>query len=318
MPKMNSFPGGFAAGLTVRGMPLSVSHPGNVYWVSNDSAAMPAGGRTGSNGNKGTFDAPFATIDYAIGRCQANRGDIIMVKPGHVEAVAAAAGIVFDVAGVAVIGLGTGSDRPKISFTTATTADVDITAANVTIVNINFEANFADVAAAIDISGVAGVSFVNCYFTEGATDLNYVNVVDVATGASDMSFENCKFIMGDASNDSAILGVALDGLYISDSYFAANVAQTAAVALIKTSGNATNVVIKDSHFRSNIDGALFLGFGGAANGGLVSNCYFSSIDVAGAVTAGFDFTGGHMFECYVAGEPDTYGIIGGGTAYANA
>lgn len=317
MPQINNFPGGFAAGLTIRGMPVAVTHPGKVFWVSN-ATTLSDRQIGGSNSNKGTFDAPFSTIDYAVGQCVANRGDIIMVKPGHVETISAAAGLVMDVAGVAVVGLGTGSNRPKISFTTATTADIDITAANVSFVNINFQANFADVAAAIDVSGVAGLSFTNCYFTEGATDLNFVDVIDLATGVSDMHITNCKFIGNDTANDSFITGVALDGLYISDSYFQCMTAQAAVVGLIETSGNATNVVIKDCHFGSAVDGALFLDFNGAANSGLVSNCYFSSLDTAGAVTAGFDFTGGHMFECYVAGEADSFGLVGGGTVYNNA
>jgi hypothetical protein len=315
---MSSFPGGFKDGVLIRGIPLSVTHPGKVFWVGNASAAALPGHKSASDGNPGTFNAPFSTIDYAIGQCTASRGDIIMVKPGHTEAITAAAGVVADIAGVAIVGLGTGSLRPKITFGTAAGADMDITAANCSFVNLNFQATFADITAAIDISGVAGLSFANCYFTESAADLNFVDVIDVATGASDMSFENCKFITSDAANDSHITGVAIDGLYISNCYFAANTAQTAVVGLIETSGNATNVVIKDSHFRSNVDGALFLDFNGTANSGLVSNCYFSSIDTAGAVTAGFDFTGGHMFECYVAGEDDSFGLIGGGTVYNNA
>ena len=314
---MSNFPNGFSNGVTIRGLPLQTLHPGKVFWVNN-TTVLPSGGIGGANGNDGSYLRPFSTIDYAVGRCTANRGDIIMVMPGHSENVTAAAGMVFDVAGVAVVGLGSGSKRPKINFTTAATADIDITAANVSFYNIEFVQNFADVTAPIDVAAVAGLTFSHCYFTEAGNDLNAVDVIDLATGVSDMHIDNCKFIAGDAANDAFISGVALSGLYISDSYFACNVAQTAAHGLIVTSGNATNVVIKDCHFRSNIDGAIFIDCDGTANGGLISNCYFSSIDVAGAVTTGFDFTGGHMFECYVAGEPDTYGIIGGGAVYDNA
>ncbi len=314
---MANYNGGFTDGISIRGIPLNVLHPGKVFWVSNSTVQLP-NQKQGSDSNKGTFNEPFATIDYAIGQCTANRGDIICVKPGHAESVAAAAGMVFDVAGIALVGFGSGSLRPKISFTTATTADIDITAANISFYNIEFQQNFADVAAPIDVSGVAGLTFDSCYFTEAGTDLNGVDIIDLATGVTDMHVINCKFIGGDAANDAFISGVALSGLYISDCYFACNVAQTAAHGLIVTSGNATNVVIKNSHFRSNVDGAIFIDCDGTANSGLISNCYFSSIDVAGAVTTGFDFTGGHMFECYVAGEDDTYGIIGGGAAYNNA
>ena len=314
---MSNYSGGFTDGVLVRGIPLTLSHPGKVFWVSNSTVMLP-GQKSGSDGNDGTFNAPFATLDYAIGKCTASRGDIIMIKPGHAENVTAAAGIVVDVAGVAIVGLGTGSLRPRFTFTTADTADIDITAANCSFVNLEFRANFLDVAAGLDISGVAGLSFQDCYFTEAASNLNYIDVIDLATGVSDISFVNCKWIGGDAQNDAMIRGVAVDGFYMSNCYMASNIAQAAAVGLITTSGNATNVVIKDSHFRSNVDGALFIDCNGAANSGLISNCYFSSIDTAGATTAGFDFTGGHVFECYVAGEADTFGLVGGGTVYNDA
>ena len=313
---MSNYSGGFADGVIIRGIPLTLAHPGKVFWVSNSTALLP-GQRTGSDGNDGTFNAPFATLDYAIGRCTADRGDIIMIKPGHLENVAAAAGIVVDVAGIAIVGLGTGTLRPRFTFTTADTADIDITAANCSFVNLEFRANFLDVAAGLDVSGVAGLSFVNCYFTETASNLNYIDVIDLATGVSDISFVGCKWIGGDAQNDAFIRGVAADGFYMSDCYMASNIAQAAAVGLITTSGNFTNVVIKDSHFRSNIDGALFLDFNGTANGGLISNCYLSSIDGADAVTVGIDFTGGHAFEVYVAGEADAFGLVGGGAAVYN-
>jgi hypothetical protein len=315
---MSNYPGGFADGVMIRGIPLTMAHPGKVFWVGNASAAALPGQKAHSNGNKGTFDAPYSTIAYALTQCTASRGDIIMVKPGHSEEVTAAAGIVFSVAGVAIVGLGTGTLRPKIRFTTADTADVDITASNITFVNINFVAAFADVAAAIDVSAVAGLTFKDCYFTEEEANENYVVVIDIATGASDLTFEGCKFLGNDVANDNFINAVALDGLYMRDCFISVKAVQTAAAALIASSGNMVNVDIRDCNFTSFVDGALFIVSGGTANRGVISNCYFSSNDAAGAVTTGFDFTGGHMFECYVAGEPDTYGIIGGGSAYANA
>lgn len=77
-----------------------------------------------------------ATIDAAIGYTTASRGDVIFVAPGHTETVTAAAGIALDVAGVSVIGLGSGNTRPKITFSTATTASFDITADNCKVKNI--------------------------------------------------------------------------------------------------------------------------------------------------------------------------------------
>ena len=315
---MSNYPNGFLGGVTMRGLPILQTHPGEVFWVSNATTLLK-GQRGGSNGNKGDFNGPFATIDYAIGRCTAGRGDIIMVKPGHAESLSAAAAIVADIAGIAIIGLGSGANVPTLTWDTATTATMTVTAANITFNNIKFVNNFADVATMFSVSGAGdGLTFENCVFTDTSTVLNAVDFITFATGADDFSMVNCRMIGKSASNDSFITGVAHDRIYISGCQFQMDVAQTSVVGLIETSGNATNVWIKDSLFRSNVDGALFLDFNGTANSGGITNCYFSSLDVAGATTAGFDFTGGHIFECYVAGEADTFGLVGGGTVYNDA
>lgn len=315
---MSNYPGGFADGVMIRGIPLTMAHPGKVFWVGNAAASALPGQKTASDGNQGTFNDPFSTLDYAIGKCTASRGDIIFLKPGHSENITAAAGIVADIAGVAIVGLGTGSLRPRLRFATAATADLDVTAANVSFVNIEFNANVADVAAAIDISGVAGITFESCYFTDTSSVLNFVNVIDVATGATDFTVNNCKFLGKSASNDSFILGVDFEGFTLTNNYIAASIAQTAVVGLVKTSGNITGAMIVDNYFVSFVDGAMFIDSDGTVNSGVIARCYFSSADLAGAVTDGFDFTGGHMFECYVAGEADSYGLVGGGTVYNNA
>jgi hypothetical protein len=88
-------------------VPLQQAQPGKVFWVSN-ATTLQVGEKGGSDGNKGTFNAPFGTIDYAIGQCTAGRGDVIFVKPGHAETISAAGSIACDVAGVAIVGLGSG------------------------------------------------------------------------------------------------------------------------------------------------------------------------------------------------------------------
>lgn len=82
-------------------------------------------------------DVPFVTLDYAIGQCTANNGDIIYLMPGHAETLTAAGGVTCDIAGIKIIGLGEGSDRPTLTFSsTDNTASVLITAASTTIKNI--------------------------------------------------------------------------------------------------------------------------------------------------------------------------------------
>ena len=100
---LSNYPKGFPNGVALRGVPVALPHPGKVFWVSST---------VGLNGNKGTYENPFQTIDFAVGRCRANKGDIIFVMPGHVETVTAAAGLDLDVAGITLVGLGNGNLRP--------------------------------------------------------------------------------------------------------------------------------------------------------------------------------------------------------------
>ena len=149
---MNSnYPNGFTHGVTIRGLPLTMSYPGQVYWVDGSSTTPVKGAVGGQDGGPGTFNRPFATIDYAIGQCVASRGDIIMVKPGHSETISTAGGITMDVAGVAIIGMGLGSLRPTIDFTD-TASTFLMSAANCLIHNLLFTGGIDAVVSPIVVS----------------------------------------------------------------------------------------------------------------------------------------------------------------------
>lgn len=120
---------------------------GSVLFVSSTNANAK-----NDPGNGERPETPFASIDYAVGRCTANKGDVIVVAPGHVETVSAAAGLALDVAGITVLGLGSGASRPTINIGTATSATVTISAANVTLRNLLFVTTLDAVVTAIAIS----------------------------------------------------------------------------------------------------------------------------------------------------------------------
>lgn len=185
MPTSN-FPNGFAQGVTIRGVPLAQTHPGRVFWVYNGTALMP-GQRGGSNGNKGTHEAPFSTLDYAVSQCVANRGDIVFCKPGHAETISTATALALDVAGVAVIGLGQGSNRPTFNLT-ATTSTISMSAANCTFWNCLVTGGIDAIVAAITVSAADCVLQLNyrdvtgqctdCVLTTAAADRLYIDVND--------------------------------------------------------------------------------------------------------------------------------------------
>lgn len=162
---------------------------GNVYYVDSNAAGK---GDTAGYGQEP--DKPFATIDFAIGQCTANQGDVILVLPGHAETATA---ITCDVAGVTIVGLGEGTVRP--SLTGDAVADViTATADNVRIENIRFVTPSAAVTALINVAA-ANARVKRCRFELGA------NVVDAVTITADGElpiFEDNEVIVAADGPDS--------------------------------------------------------------------------------------------------------------------
>jgi len=160
---------------------------GNIWWVDSGSAVAVDAAGAGMNPEK-----PFATIDYAIGQCEENNGDIIYVVEGHTETVIAAGGITCDKAGISIIGLGVGSDRPTITFTTADTGDIEIDSANVRIKNMIFVGGFESLAAMIDVDA-AYFTIEDCdfYVNEADHDVHITIITDA--NANDITVKNCSF-----------------------------------------------------------------------------------------------------------------------------
>lgn len=107
-------------------------HPGNVFFV--DSGNTDRGGDTAGFGKDP--DNPFLTTDFAIGQTTANQGDVIYLMPGHTDSLVAAGTITADVAGISVIGLGEGADRPTLTFSALTSASFLISAASFKLKNV--------------------------------------------------------------------------------------------------------------------------------------------------------------------------------------
>ena len=143
----SDYPHGFAHGVNIQNIPIEISigDLANVYWVDSTVGNDVT--------NTGTRRRPFGTIDYAIGRCTADHGDIIYVAPKHSETVIAAGGVTADVAGITIIFLGEGSDRGTITFSTAVSASMVISAANVTVINPRFVSGIDALTGPISVTG---------------------------------------------------------------------------------------------------------------------------------------------------------------------
>lgn len=177
---MSNFPGGFAHGVNIRGLPILNTYAGKVFWVNGGTALLP-GQKGGSNGNKGTFDAPFATLDFAFSKCTANRGDTILVKPNHSETITGAAGIAHDVAGVSVVGLGHGSQRPTFLMDGGTAVTYKITANDAFVSNLVFNSGHADVVTCIDVQIATDAWIDGCEFGDNTTAENFLTCIKSGT-----------------------------------------------------------------------------------------------------------------------------------------
>jgi hypothetical protein len=196
---------------------------------------------TGAGANDGlSADFPLATFDQAVNKCTNNAGDVIIGLPGHAESIVAAGGLDLDVIGVTVIGYGSGSNRPTITFTTATTADMDIDAANVTIVNLLFVAGIDALVAPIDVNA-ADFKMLNCETRDVAGSYQTVDFI--------LTDDNCdRFVIsgwkhtGDsaAGAETAISVIGGDDWVIEDFWIYGNFS-VAAIENVTTAGNRVRI-----------------------------------------------------------------------------
>ena len=226
------FPNGFAHGVSIKGVPILSMNPNKVFWVSSV---------TGSNGNDGTNGRPWATLDYAIGLCTANKGDIIMVMPNHAETITGAGGITQDVAGVSVIGLGIGNQRPRFLMDGGTTVSYVISAADSYVTNLVFASGHADVVTCFDVTAVYA-TIEGCEFVDNIATENFLSAV-TASGAANtadgLTLVGNRFMTPDASTVGfAMLDDDVEFATISDNII---VSEGTGLATIFTSATGKDV-----------------------------------------------------------------------------
>lgn len=133
--------------------------------------------------------SPFATLQAAITASTANVGDTIYIMPGHAESISAAAGITVNVAGLTIIGLGVGTNRPTFSFS-ATASTLLISAANTIIRNIITIPSVDEVVSAINVTGAScTLDAVDVYTV---TSKQFIQWLLTAATANNLTVMNCK------------------------------------------------------------------------------------------------------------------------------
>ncbi len=182
----------FPNGITSFGVPqvgsgqIPVTN-GNYYFVCNRSGA------NGSDGNEGTSpENPFATLDTAINNCTANNADVIVILPGHAETISSNTALNFDIAGITIIGLGTGASRPTFTLGTANTTRIPVSAANIKISGCIFIGNFLSIATCFLLTTAPGFWVDSCEFRDTSAILGFLSIITttVSVDADGLMFTN--------------------------------------------------------------------------------------------------------------------------------
>jgi len=219
---------------------------GSVFFVHSGTGSDSPGRGTNP-------DEPFASIDYAVGRCTASKGDVIYVMPGHTETVTAAGGLDLDVVGISIIGLGNGSNRPTVNFTTATTADMDVDAANIYIENILFTGGIDALVAPIDVNA-ADFTMVSCEWRDVTGQAVDVILTDAnADRMKILDYRHDGDSLAGTNSGIAIVGsdnVLIDGLWMDGNFAVGGID-------IRTTA-ATDLEVKNVTFRTRNSADIFL------------------------------------------------------------
>ncbi len=255
-----------------------------------------------------------ATVDAAIALTTANAGDTIYVLPGHTETVTSTS-IALDVAGINIVCLGHGSNRPTFTYGAAA-ATITVSAANVTWTGGLFVANFLNVAAAFTLSTAKDFKLDGATFQDTSSVLNFVSVL--VTGSTDNDADGLRVLnnrfFGLATSPNAfisILGnasrVIIDGNYC-------DMAATNNVGHFVTLSSKIMSSIRISNNRLIVVGAttatvgIFLTGSGTTSTGIVENNYVASLDTTSELiaTAGTNLK---FFENYYTGDADASGKL---------
>jgi hypothetical protein len=301
----------FPNGVSSFGIPIYGAQAGSAPLTGTVLFVDTVNGVDAGTGNSPTY--PYQTLSYAL--TQASGYTTIYVMQGSTVTISSATALTLNVANVAIVGLGTGAQRPVFAYTTANTAAIPVSAANVTVQNIRHTGGFLSIARAYTVTA-AGFTLDGCDFTDASGVLNFLNIIN-CTGAANTAdrltvTNNVWNGLGTTSVNSFVLTANdIDSLTFSGN--TANLATTtdAASGVTVTAGILTKASIAFNRtYRKNTAttaGAL-VSLGGTTSTGLINNNYCLTLD-ASAPLLFTATTGLGAFENYVSGAITLSGLL---------
>ena len=309
---ISNYNNGFKNGVTIRGVPLVTTNPGKVFWVNSTTVRLGGdsgvvAGEDSNTSQSGTFQRPFETIDFAINQCVASRGDIIFVMPGYTETIPLATTLVPDVAGVAIIGLGSGTLRPTLSLS-AVASSIILSGENTIFKNFLLLAE-QDNTIMVEVTGSdIQVVDVECRSRIAATARQFVTGIDVGGGTANdcdrVVVSGCKLTSpAVGATDGIKLSEVCEGVIIENCQIFGDFS----VAPIHnpTGKVCTNLTVRDCELTQLQAADLALELVSACTGNLIRNFYGSSVAGIGGVDPGSC----RSYECFATDAIDVSGAL---------
>lgn len=177
---------------------------------------------------------PLKTLKQAVSNALA--GDLIIIAPGHAETVDVADYIDFDKVDLTIQGLGNGDRRPKFTFKTLTTANMKISAAGVTLENLNFVAGLAAIVQLFDVAA-ADAAFLGCVIQEDSGHV--IDAIVLATDSHRCLIDGLQARQPTSGGQSCIQFPAANDVVITN----CDITGDFALACIENGTAATQVII---------------------------------------------------------------------------
>lgn len=227
----------------------------------------------------------YPSITAAMAAVRANRGDTIIALPGHTENTATTS-MTFK-AGVRIVGVGNGDERPTINWNVAGST-WSIATANFSIENcvLNLaSATSTTVTKAITIAG-ASASFERCRITLGASASQLVTTgIELTTGADKFRFvANDVFSTANAANVDVIkMTNAIDRARFEDNVISCGMSTTTSSVITMTTA-PTNIYIGFNSLNNSIASSTksLVGISSATGFVEYNNVYIMAATGAGA------------------------------------
>lgn len=276
---------------------------GTIWFVDSGAGAASDAITHGSSP-----EIPFATVDYAISQCTADKGDIIYVMPGHVEATTTDTELFdLDKAAVSIIGLGEGALRPKFTITHVD-ANCVVGASGCRVSNCQFISNIADIVEGFIIEAAAvGSEFDHNYLNASTAGKEFLIGISVEANADRLLIHDNHMIQltGDESTDAIHFEGGSDGTIIRDNHIQGDFKTNAAVSFA-AAASENIIVLNNTIINIEATTSLSIGCHGSSTGVIAGNfCGTNQNDTRVIDTV----TLMHLSENYGNDAPNTTGIL---------